>query len=264
MTPAALAARVPDGAVVALAPDYSGCPLALVRALVRRGARGLTLLGVPQLGLQADILIGAGCVTAVETAAIGLGELGAAPCFQRAWAAGEVAVRESTCPAIHSALQAAEKGLPYLPVRGILGSDLPALRPDWRIERNPFPPHDPLVLVPALRPDVALLHAPLGDDERNVWVGVRRELMTMAHAARRTLATVERLAGGDLLADPLRAAGTIPGLYVEAVAVAGRGAEPVGLFETYPPDLPALSAYAEAAATPAGFARWLDGWLADG
>jgi glutaconate CoA-transferase, subunit A len=74
-----LARRIPDGASLALAPDYSGCALAVVRALIRRGARGLQLIGVPQLGFQADLLIGAGCVASVETAAVTLGEQGAAP-----------------------------------------------------------------------------------------------------------------------------------------------------------------------------------------
>ena len=46
-----LAARIADGASLALAPDYSGCALAVVRALIRRGARDLDLIGVPQLGL---------------------------------------------------------------------------------------------------------------------------------------------------------------------------------------------------------------------
>ena len=62
-----------DGASLALAPDYSGCALSVVRALIRRGARDLDLIGVPQLGFQADLLIGAGCVRSVEAAAVTLG-----------------------------------------------------------------------------------------------------------------------------------------------------------------------------------------------
>lgn len=259
---AALAREVPDGACVALAPDYAGGPLALVRELVRAGRRDLDLLGVPQLGLAADILIGAGCVATIETAGISMGELGPAPCFARAYAAGRLPVRESTCPAIHSALQASEKGLPYLPIRGILGTDLLTVRPDWQVQPNPFPPHDPLVLVPALRPDIALLHAPRGDSMGNLWIGVRRELMLMAHAAARTLATVEATVAGSLLADPRDAAGTIPALYVTRTALAPGGARPLGLFATHGPDRPALAAYAAAAATPRGFSRWLDRWLA--
>jgi glutaconate CoA-transferase, subunit A len=260
----ALAARIPDGATIAMPPDYAGGSLATVRGLVRRGARDLTLLGVPQLGLAADILIGAGCVCAVETAAISLGEQGLAPAFGRAFKAGAIEVRDSTCPAIHSALQAAEKGLPFMPVRGVIGSGLIGARPDWRVTDNPFPPHDPLLLVPAIRPDVALFHAPLADREGNVWIGVRRELMLMAHAAKATLATAERIAGESLLADPVRAAGTIPALYVSGVVEAPGAARPLGLFSAHPPDLEPLAAYARGAATEGGFQAWLEEWLERG
>lgn len=258
---AALAARIPDGARVALAPDYAGAPMAVIRELVRRRARGLRLLGVPQLGLPADVLVGAGAVVELETAAIGLGELGAAPAFQRAWRERRVEVRESTCPAIHSALQATEKGLPFLPVRGILGSDLLAARPDWKVVDNPFPPHDPIVLVPAIRPDVALLHAPLADALGNVWIGVRRELMLMAHAAATTLVSVERIQNGSLLADPWTAPGTIPALYVDAFAVVEGGARPTALWGEAA-DRAALEDYARAAGSADGFASWLADWLA--
>jgi glutaconate CoA-transferase subunit A len=257
-----LAARVPDGSSVALAPDYSGCALGVVRALIRRPARDLHLIGVPQLGLQADLLIGAGCVASVETAAVTLGEQGPAPRFVAAVKAGRIEVRDSTCPVIHAGLQAAEKGVPFLPLRGILGSDLVRHRPEWRVIDNPFrdpeSADDPILLVPAIRPDVALFHAPRADRAGNVWIGVRRELMTMAHAARTTLVTVEDIIDDDLLADDVSAAGTIPALYVSALAPAREGAWPVGLRGVYPPDLEHLRLYAEMAATEAGFERYVE------
>ncbi len=255
----ALAERIPDGAALALAPDYSGCALAVVRALIRRGARDLDLIGVPQLGFQADLLIGAGCVRSVEAAAVTLGEHGAAPRFVAAVKEGSIALRDSTCPAIHSGLQAAEKGLPFLPLRGVLGSDLVARRADWRVIDDPYG-HGPILLVPAIRPDVALFHAASADPAGNVWIGVRRELMLMAHAARATLVTVEEVAG-DLMADDRVAAGTIPALYVSAIARAPRGAWPVGLRRTYPPDHEHLRRYAELAASADGFARYLDRYV---
>jgi glutaconate CoA-transferase, subunit A len=253
-----LAAQVPDGASVALAPDYSGCALAVVRALIRRGARDLHLIGVPQLGFQADLLIGAGCVRSVEAAAVTLGENGPAPRFVAAIEAGTIAIRDSTCPAIHAGLQAAEKALPFMPVRGVLGSDLIRHRPDWRVIDNPFAGDDPILLVPAIRPDVALFHAALADRQGNVWIGVRRELMRMAHAARTTLVSVEEIVVDDLLADDRTAAGIIPALYVTALAPARRGAWPVGLRQRYPADREHLRRYAELARSEAGFARYLD------
>ena len=252
-----IAALVPDGCLLALPPDYSGCAMAAVRALIHRGARDLNLLAVPQMGFQADLLIGAGCVAAVEAAAVTLGEHGPAPRFTEAVKTGRIEIRDSTCPAIHAALQAAEKGLPFLPLRGILGSDLLTHRPDWRVIENPFESDDPILALPAIKPDVALFHAPLADREGNVWIGVRRELMTMAHASRLTLVTVEEITDEDLLADDTRAAGTIPALYVSALAEAPRGAWPLGLRGCYPADADELRRYAEAARSEAGFARYL-------
>src|SRR5919107_1747088 len=135
-----LAARIADGALLALPPDYSLVAMEVVRALVRRGARNLRLLGVPQLGLCADLLIGAGCVAEVETSAVSLGEAGLAPRFTEAVEKGEIKVRDATCPAVHSALQASEKGVPFMPLRGVLGSDLVRERDDWKESENPFSP----------------------------------------------------------------------------------------------------------------------------
>ncbi len=261
-TPATLAASIPDGSHLALAPDYSGCSLVTIRELIRRNARDLHLTGLPQLGLQADLLIGAGCVASIETAAISLGDLGIAPAFERARRAGSVRIVESTCPAIHAGLTAAEKGLSHLPLAGVIGSDLVRLRPDWRVTDDPFG-HGQILLVPAIRPDILVCHAGLADRSGNLWIGVRRELLLAAHAAQRTIATVEEIVERDLLADDVWAAGTIPRLYIEATALAPQGAAPVGLRGRYPADRLSLEAYAEAASTAEGFARFLDRWLAD-
>ena len=254
----AMAARVPDGASVAVPADYSGCAMAAVGALIRRGVRDLHLIGVPSGGVQADWLIGAGCVRSVEAAAMTLGENGLPPRFAAALKAGRIEMKDATCPVIHAGLQAAEKGVPFLPLRGILGSDLLKHRPDWRVVDNPMADHpDPILLVPAIRPDFAVFHARVADVHGNVWVGVRRELMLMAHAARQTIVTVERIEDRDLLADDAMAAGTIPGLYITAVGEAPRGAAPVGLAGAYPPDEAVLADYAKAARTDDGFRDWM-------
>ena len=255
-----LVAEIPDGAQLALPPDYSGCALAAVRGLIRRGAQDLRLVGIPQLGLQADLLIGAGCVASVETAAVTLNEQGLAPRFTAAVREGSIRIKDSTCPAIHAGLQAAEKGIPFMPLRGILGSDLLAHRDDWQVIDNPYgegEAEDPIVLLPEIKPDVALFHAAMADREGNVWIGVRRELMLAAHAARLSLVTVERVVEEDLLADDRTAAGTIPALYVGSIAEAERGAWPLGLRGFYEPDSAHLAHYAQEAASEEGFARYL-------
>lgn len=263
---AALADRIGDGTRLALAPDYSGCAMRVVRELMRRPVRDLHIVAVPQGGFQVDMLVGAGCVARIEAAAVTLGEHGIAPRFSAALKAGTIEMWDATCPAIHAGLQAAEKGIPFMPLRGILGSDLTRVRPDWKVIENPLREsgtRDPIVILPAIRPDIALFHAAKADRNGNVWIGVRRELMLMAHASAATLVTVETVEDTDFLADPTLAAGTIPALYITALAVAPSGAAPIGLAGQYPADAQALRAYAKAAVTDDGFARWARAHLSD-
>jgi glutaconate CoA-transferase subunit A len=256
---AAMADSVPDGALLALPPDNSLPSVALARALIRRGAKRLRLLGVPVSGFATDLLIGAGCVAEVETSAVSLGEAGFAPRFSAAVKAGTIVVRDATCPAIHTMLQAAEKGVPFMPLRGIIGSDILANRPDWRVIANPFAAgEDPIVLLPALSPDIAAIHAVMADAEGNVWVGRRRELATLAHASKRVLATVERVVPGNMLEDERLAPGCIGATYIDSVAVAERGAWPVALLDEYGFDAAHLADYARLARTEAGFREYLD------
>ena len=254
-----LAALVPDGALLALPPDYSLPAMAVVRALILQKKKNLRLLGVPVLGMCADLLIGAGCVAEVESSAVSLGEAGLAPRFTEAVEKGEIVVRDATCPAVHSALQASEKGVPFMPLRGVLGSDLMRIRTDWRESENPFSPgKDPILLVPAISPDIALFHARWADEAGNVWVGRRRELATIAHAAKQTLVTYEELKSGDMLEDELLAPGVISAIYVSAVAPATRGAWPLGIPGVYDIDDAHLAKYAKAARTREGFQKYLE------
>jgi glutaconate CoA-transferase, subunit A len=257
-----LTAWIPDGAHIAVPPDYSFVAMAATRALIRRKASGLRLLGVPTTGLQADLLIGAGCVAEIEAAGVALGEAGLAPRFSAAARAGTIRIRDTTCPAVHAALQAAEKGIPFMALRGILGSDLVTRRGDWRQMDNPFGADegdkDPILLLPAIAPEIALFHSPMADREGNVWIGRRRELVTMAHAARMTLVTVEKIVEESLLASEASAAGTLPALYVSAIAEAPHGSWPLGLGDDYAADAAHLVAYAEAARSEDGFRGYLE------
>ena len=257
----ALAAAVPEGALLAIGKDSSGVAMAATRELVRRGVRGLHLLCVPISGMQADILVGAGCVRTLESSGVSLGEFGAAPRFVAALKERSLRMLDSTCPAVYAALQAGGKGIPFIPLRGLLGTDVLANRDDWKVIDNPFAQDDPIVLLKAIRPDVALFHARLADRDGNVFVGRERELLIMAHAAHRTLVTVEEITDANLLEDEARAGAVIPSVYVERIAHAPRGAWPVGLVDCYTQDEAEIARYAALARTPDGFARYLDQWL---
>ena len=224
---------------------------------MRRQVKKLHVIGVPTLGFQGDMLIGAGCVKTVETSAVTLSEYGLAPQFTAAIKDGSIQMMDATCPAIHAALQAAEKGIPFMPLRGLIGSDILKHRPDWKVRENPFADNDPIVHLPALSPDVTLMHAPLADKYGNVWVGVRRELMLMAHASTETLVTVEEITQTNLMDDEKTKAGTIPGLYITALAAAKSGAWPIGIPGGYDTDHDHLSQYVSLAKTRDGFQKYM-------
>ncbi len=261
-----LAQRIPSGIRLCVAKDESGVSMAVTRELARRARDGilrdLHLITVPVSGLQADILIGAGAVSALETSAVFLGEYGPAPCFTRAVKAGAIRLIDGTCPAIYAGLQAGEKGIPFIPLRGIVESDLMRHRHDWKLIANPFAAtDDPIVLIQAITPDIALFHAPCADRFGNVFVGRQREVATMAHAARATFVTVERMVDEDLAHHPQMAGSTIPAVYISAIAVAPRGAAPLQLGGEYGLDEAALARYAKHAASEVGFEEWLQEWL---
>ncbi|WP_215611582.1 CoA transferase subunit A [Bordetella hinzii] len=253
-----IAAQIADGCRLALPVDYAGVPMALMRPLLRRAPRDLALVGVPTAGLPFDLLIGAGLVHSVETSAGTLGEAGGAPCFMRAISRGLIVMKDSTCPAIHAGLMAAQKGAPFTSLRGLIGTDVLRHRSDWKVIQNPCSESpDPVVVIPALHPDVAVFHAPMADREGNVWIGRRRELAAMAYASKRTFVTVERIVEQRLLDDEKTAAGVLPALYVDGIAQAGRGAYPYGLWGEYPTDIEALQRYARMARSEEGFRQWL-------
>jgi glutaconate CoA-transferase subunit A len=254
-------ACIGDGTMLVVAREVSGVPMEATRALIRRGVKRLHLVALPTSSLQADVLIGAGCVETLETSAVSLGEFGPAPRFSAAITGGTLRMKDATCPALHAALQAAEKGVPFMPLRGLIGSDILKYRDDWKVIDSPFGNDDPIVLLPAIRPDVALFHAPMADRFGNVWIGRQRELATMAHAAAKTVVTLERMHEGNLLDDPVLAAGTLPGFYVEHIAIAERGAWPLPLPDHYAADAEHLALYAKMAATEDGFAEYLDRYV---
>lgn len=253
-----LAALVAHGSRLAVPTDYSGVSMAMTRDLIRRRCGDLHLVCVPAGGMHVDMLIGAGLVATLETSAVSLGEAGGAPRFMQAASAGTLRILDATCPAIHAGLIAAQKGVPFLPLRGLIGTDVLANRPDWRVIDNPFSESpDRIVAIPAIAPDIAIFHAPMADRFGNVWIGRRRELATMAYAARRSLVTVERLVDDDLLGNEQSAAGVLPSLYVDAIAVAPQGAAPCGLWGAYPADGAEIARYAGMARSEDGFRAYL-------
>jgi len=192
-------ALLADGMTIAIGEP---APMAMVRHIIRRGLRNLTVIAS---GLTLDMLIAAGCVkkTISYYAGGGFG-VPVAPAFRRAVERGEVSVWECEEGILTSGLEAAGKGLPFLPWRGGVGTSLPDVNPDLKIMQDPIR-GETLLAVPAIRPDIALLHAATSDVYGNVqhcggpgWLD-----LFLARAADRTIVQVEKIIPNEQVrADP--------------------------------------------------------------
>src|SRR5712664_1400675 len=152
----AVARFVPDGSSVCMGTALEALiPFAAGHELIRQRRRDLTLIG-PISDILFDQLIGAGCVRA------GLGHNYRRAVEQRIPAPLEV--QDHSNLTIAFALQAAALGVPYLPTRSLLGTDLPRANPTFKEAADPWT-GVPLLLVPAIAPDVAILHVQRADQE---------------------------------------------------------------------------------------------------
>ncbi|MBV9816904.1 MAG: CoA transferase subunit A [Solirubrobacterales bacterium] len=254
------AGLVADGDVVAIGGGLSHRePMALVRELIRQGRRDLHVVGSAH-GIDVDQLIGAEAIGVVEQSYVGFEQdFGLAPAYRRAAGQGAVQLRESCCYTILQQLRAAEYGLPFIPVRGIIGSDVLHLHPEYSEITCPFTGQR-LIAVPPLAPDVALIHGLLADQHGNVHV--RRPLVLderFAFASRRVVVTVERLASSQ----EVSAAGvTIPYFLVDAVVEAPYGAHPTSCYPHYTYDREHIAAWIAAAAGDEGIREYFETYLA--
>lgn len=238
-------ATIPDGATVALGGGLCArLPMALVRELIRAGRRGLHLVGSAH-SIDVDLLIAAGAVAVCEESYVGFEQdLGLAPAFRRAAQSGEIEARESCCATILAQLRAAEMGLPFLPVRGVKGTDMEKLHPEYTRIRCPFTGEE-LVAVPPLAPDVALLHAPIGDRHGNLHLDQPYVLdERFAAASTAVIATVDKLVGTATVRD---AGVVIPAHAVAAVVEVPFGAHPSSCYPGYAYDRSHLETYVKAA-----------------
>ena len=188
-----------DGMTIALGGLATAChPMVAVRHLVRRGLRNLTVIGSPVGGLDVDLLIGAGCVRKVICPYVGAEALAPiGPFFRAAAERGEIEVWECDEGQYYTGLQAAAQMLPFLPCRGGVGTSFPELNPELKVFADPVR-GETLLAVPAIEPDLALLHAAASDPFGNVqFVGTGYADRLLWRAANRTLVQVERIVSNE-------------------------------------------------------------------
>ena len=231
-------------------------PVAAARAIATAGRRGLTVVALTA-GIETDLLIGAGCVSRIRSCYTGLEFIGFAPHFTRATNAGEIEIVEETEYTLSYAVQAAAMRVPFLPMLAtLLATDIAAVRPDIRPFSCPLT-GSTLLAVPALRVDVAIFHALAADRLGNACLPGQLALDPYLPAiADVTIVTCERVVGTEELAT-LPGGIRLPGIGVTHVVHAPRGSVPCSCVPDYDLDVSAVLAYADAAADPKRWQRWL-------
>ncbi len=146
-------------------------------------------------------------------------------------------------------------GVPFLPVRGILGSAYLKVNPRFRVVADPFSGEE-VAAVQALTPDATLVHAARGDLRGNILIPRVSDWRLAIVAARQVIATVEERVAGPLQDGPEWR--VIPAIFLTALVHCPRGAAPTGYPGYYPQDEAQIARYLQSSRDPAAFARYLE------
>ncbi|MDW5377762.1 CoA-transferase [Halomonas sp. HP20-15] len=238
-----LAAKIPDGASVALGGSFlHRGPFALVRELIRQGRRDLEIIKQSP-GYDIDILCRTGVVTRARTGIVAMeGNFGLAPWYRRRIEEGNLLLEEHACASLTAGLRAAAYGVPFQPCGGLQGSGLAALN-GWQTLEDPYGSGESVYVIPAIRPDFAVIHANEIDAQGNTRVlGTSHWDRIMSRAADRVLVVAERCVDTLTFVDRPEAT-LIPYFLVEAACVCPQGAWPGSNYPDYEIDYPAIDAY---------------------
>jgi glutaconate CoA-transferase subunit A len=252
----AVVAELRDGMTIAIGGWATRRkPMALVRAIARSSLRDLTIVsyGGPDVGM----LAASGKIAKLIFAFVSLDHIPIEPHFKAARQAG-LAVWEMDEGMLHWGLRAAAMRLPFLPTR--VGNGTAILdTPGLRIVTSPYADGETLVAMPAIRPDVALLHVHRSDEKGNVLTLSADPFFDelMARAADRTFVTTEQLASTPELGLPGNARyHLVERSLITGVAEAPFGAHPTSAAPDYQLDLAHLKAYAAAAESAEAWAAY--------
>ncbi len=234
-------------------------PFAAGHEMIRQRKRDLTLIG-PISDILFDQLIGAGCARAARAAWVGNVITGSGYNFRRAVETAAIEVEDHSNLTLAMALKAGAMGVPFMPARTALGSDLFRTNLNLKVIACPFT-GDTLTAVAAINPDVTILHVQRSDEFGNAhaWgnLGITREACL---ASSRILVTAEEIVEPDRISsDPNRV--VTPGFRVHAVAHVPWGAHPSPVPGYYNRDHRAFIEYQEASKTEEAFSGWKEKWV---
>lgn len=236
-------------------------PVAFVRALLQRKTppKTLTLLAFTA-GYAADLLVGAGCVSAVRSVYFGLESFGFAPMFTQRAGDGTLRIIEETETSLVLGLRATAGRVPYLPSIAWQGTDLLKLRPDVTTITAPYTDEN-LTAFPAIPVDVAVIHALAVDAEGNAAINNNLAIdQLLVYAADTVIVTTETYV--DRL-EPTAERTLIPAAGIDYVCLAPHGAAPTSCYPLYKLRGREFAAYVDACATEGGFSEYLQRFVGE-
>lgn len=258
----AVGAYVRDGASITFGGFIGRDCLAAVHEIIRQGIRELVVIDDSKTDVL-DLMVGAGCVRRWEGAYAGYGSIGLGNNIRRAVESGipvPIEVEDWSNAAVSMRFLAGGLNLPFMATRSMLGSDIIKYNSRIKVIEDPYS-GTPVALVPAARPDVAVIHAQKADVMGNaqIW-GFTGNDENKARAAKHTIITCEEI----ISTDQVRSQGNmtlIPFYCVDAVVHVPYGCFPQSCYGYYTYDVLFCGEYHDAGKTREGFLKWLDRYV---
>ena len=265
-TMAEAAALVRDGDHVALGGfACTRNAVAFTHEIIRQGRRDLTL-SAAVLGMDADLLVGAGRVKRLIYGGGSLDRFGTIQCVNRAYEQGTLVPEYYSSLAVCMRYMAGALGIPFMPIKSLLGSDLLVRLEQETAADNVKEMDDPftgehVVLLRALVPDVAVVQVHMADEEGNARIlGPRWDNDEAVKAARQVVVLAEEIVSGDVIRQQPEMT-FIAGFRVDAVVEAPYGAHPTSMYKCYDHDEEHLRLWVSKARTDRGALEYVDEWI---
>lgn len=252
---------VSDGDELYLAGFTHLIPFGVAHEIIRQGLKDLTLSRATP-DLIYDQMIFAGCARKVVFGWGGNPGVGLLRGFRKAIEKMEIEVEEYTHFGMATRLLAGSHGIPFYPLNSMIGSDLPQYNKNIKFIECPYTLKD-IAVVPALKPDVGVVHAQRADEDGNaqIW-GIVGEQKEVAFASKKLIVTVEEIVDKDVIrSDPSRT--LIPGLIVDAVVELPWGAHPSYAQGYYDRDNPFYVEWDNISKSEDSVKEWLNEWVYD-
>jgi acyl CoA:acetate/3-ketoacid CoA transferase alpha subunit len=233
------------------------CPQSLVNEIIRQGISNLRVAG--QGVYELDVLLGAGLVSALDHTYIGMEVYGISKCLRREVESGRVKCVDWSNAGIAWRFKAAAMGVPFIPVRSMLGTDT-LKQSAAKVVECPFT-GDPIALLPALVLDVGLIHVHRADKFGNAQIdGISGFAFELARASKHLIISCEEIVETSLIrSQPDRT--IIPYYLVDAVVHAPFGSHPGEMCYYYERDEDQIKEWIEASSTEDGTRAYLEKYI---